>query len=266
MRKTALLSLLTAISLTACTGATTSTPTVSKGELARERQEQQSYVKNNGGNAKSDNVVVITKSMGDEFRQVAQRVGVAGEEMCKELGRKKCVFGFKLEEDSILNAYADGNNIVVSSAMAQFTDIDELANVLSHEYAHNMMSHVKTQTQNVMVGGVAGALADILAASQGYDTGGTFSKLGQSAGVLTYSKDFEREADYVGLYIMNRAGYDVTKAPGMWRKMSAADPNGIYNATTHPANPERYVALNKTIEEIKDKQARGVKVVPNFRK
>lgn len=263
MKKFLLVSALTLVA--ACQGATTKTPGISKAELEEERRAQQALL-NSGTIAQTGANVPITQEMAARFTQIAQRVGVAGDDMCKELKNAKCSFEFKLEEDKVLNAYADGKTIVISSAMVQFADNDELANVISHEYAHNLMSHVASQQKNAMAGTLLGSAVDIAAGSYGYNTNGMFGKVGQQQGVLRYSVAFEQEADYVGLYIMKRSGYDITKSPNFWRKMSAADSSGIYSRTTHPSNPERYIALNKTIEEINRKQAAGQPVVPDFKK
>jgi predicted Zn-dependent protease len=256
------------LAVTACASASTRAPKVSQDELRREQEAQ--YQMANQMKGKDDGkVAVITNSMADKFRTVANRVGVAGVDLCQQLKHKDCIFGFELQEDSILNAYADGKNIVVSSKMADFADYDELANVLSHEYSHNIMGHVASQTQNTTVGSIAGSLADMFASSQGVDTGGNLSKVGANVAAMHYSQDFEREADYVGLYVMQRAGYDITKAPNFWRKMSMADSSGIKDSgrygSTHPSNPERYVSLNKTIAEIQAKKQNGAPMLPNFR-
>ena len=248
----------------ACKGTTTAAPRVSKQELQNEQRAQAEIAKQ--GSYNGGQVVPVTNEMGNRFRTVATRVGIAGEDMCHQLGRSNCSFGFKLEQDKVLNAYADGQNIVVSSAMVAFATDDELANVLSHEFGHNIMGHVQTTQQNAMTGGLLGMAADMLASSQGIDTGGKLSKFGAQQAGMHYSQDFEREADYVGLYIMDKSGYNISAAPNMWRKMSVADPNGIYSAQTHPTNPERYVALNKAIEEINYKKQNHLPVVPQFRK
>ena len=62
-----------------------------------------------------------------------------------------------------------------------------------------------------MIGAVGGLILDILLiATLGVDTGGAFSNIGGSLGVLQFSAGFEKEADYIGMYMTTRAGYDVT--------------------------------------------------------
>ena len=261
MKKTALLLLL---ALTACKGATAAAPKVGADELRAEQTEQQKLAKE-AAIKRGEEVVKITTTHKNRLATIGSKVSKAGEQMCKEMGRSQCSFGVKIEESADLNAYADGSYIVVSSAMIDFTTDTELANVLSHEYAHNIMQHVATQSQNVAVGGILGTIADQLATSQGINTGGVIGKLGANYSLMKYSVGFEQEADYVGLYVMERAGYDINQSPNFWRKMSQADSRGITMKSTHPTNPERYVALNKTIEEIKAKKAAKQPLLPAFK-
>lgn len=264
MKKLYILPLL--VILSACQGATTKRPGVTQAELEAEQRAQSDLVKAQAQQRAENVKVPVTAEMQQRVQAIASRVGAAGTQMCKDLGVSGCNYTFALEEDNILNAYADGKKIAVSSAMVQFADDDELANVLSHEFAHNLMGHVASQQKNAMTGGLLGAALDIGLGSQGLDTGGLFNNLGQQQAVMKYSVGFEQEADYVGLYIMRRAGYAIEKSPNFWRKMSLADPNGIYSQTTHPSNASRYVALNKTIEEIKAKEAAGQPLIPAFKK
>jgi hypothetical protein len=82
-----------------------------------------------------------------------------------------------------------------------------------------------------------------------------------------YSKEFEAEADYVGLYIMARGGLNIDKVPQLGRRMAAANPRGIRRsyAASHPASAERFLALQKTAAEIHKKQAVGLPLMPEYK-
>lgn len=166
-----------------------------------------------------------------------------------------------------INAFADGQRIVVSPAIMEFTkdNPEQFAFVVIHEYVHHFMGHIASAQQNVAIGALAGIIGDALAQSQGISTNGQFSKLGASAGRLSYSPEFEQEADYIALYILSRAGVAVEKAPDFWRRMAAVNPQGIYNRSTHPTTPERFVGMQKTIAEIQQKTAAGQPLMPNLR-
>ena len=168
--------------------------------------------------------------------------------------------------DSVVNAYADGENIVVTRGMKRFTQTDaELALVVSHELAHNVMDHLDKMKQNATGGYVAGTVLDIALAVGGISTGGFFGKVGSGAGASMYGSDFEAEADYVGMYILANAGYDTSNAADFWRRMAAENSSkSIKLETTHPTSAERFLAMGKTHEEIVLKKSKGESLEPNI--
>ena len=91
----------------------------------------------------------------------------------------------------------------------RFAETDEeLATVVGHEIAHNVMGHLKSRRTNTIIGGLLGVLVDTAAASQGADTGGFYTDMGMRMGATAFSVDKEQEADYVGRYLMERGGFD----------------------------------------------------------
>lgn len=175
-----------------------------------------------------------------------------------------CDYRYVLDSGDAINAFTDGSVIHMTKGMMRFAKDDELALVLSHELAHNVMGHVDKKTQNATVAGLGGLALDILAAAGGVSTGGAFSKSASEAGAMAYSQDFEAEADYVGLYILARAGYPIDDAPNFWRRMATVNPSAISLARTHPTTPFRFVQLEKTVVEIKAKEAQGIELRPEL--
>ncbi len=175
-----------------------------------------------------------------------------------------CDYRYVLDSGDAINAFTDGSVIHMTKGMMRFAKDDELALVLSHELAHNVMGHVDKKMQNATVAGLGGLALDILAAAGGVSTGGAFSKSASQAGAMAYSQDFEAEADYVGLYILARAGYPIDDAPNFWRRMAIVNPSAISLARTHPTTPFRFVQLEKTVAEIKAKEAQGIELRPEL--
>ena len=139
-----------------------------------------------------------------------------------------CDYPIEVLNSDKVNAYADGERIRVTKGMLWFArDEADLAMVLSHELAHNIMGHA-----------------------------GTFSSM------FYDKKDRESDADYVGLYIMARGEFEIEKAPAFWRRMAAAFPRMIDSSSSHPLMPARFVAIRKTTEEIRRKEAKGQPLVP----
>jgi Zn-dependent protease with chaperone function len=120
------------------------------------------------------------------------------------------------------SAMANGAVWVYTGLMSSFDD-DELALVLGHELAHYTYEHsrrkgtgakntigqilaVGSQVAGAAVGGTAGQLAAMGAG------------LGASAVMTGYSREFEDQADRVGLRYAWEGGFDVKKGPGLWQK------------------------------------------------
>ncbi len=179
-----------------------------------------------------------------------------------------CGYQVYLAMNDDINAFADGENVVIMQGMMRFAQKDnELALVITHELAHNVMGHVDAQRKNTMAGGFLGLIVDIAAAAAGVNTQGVFSDMGYRAGAMRYSQEFELEADYVGLYMMALSGFEIENAADFWRKMAAAHPGSIKtnHASTHPATAQRFVALENTIKEIKNKQEKGLALKPELK-
>lgn len=172
-----------------------------------------------------------------------------------------CDYGYGIDPKDIVNASADGKSIQIAKGMMRFVETDEeLATVVGHELAHNLMGHIDAKQGNIALG----FIVDILFVGLGVNTRGIFSDLaGQS-----FSQEFETEADYVGLYLMARAGYDIAGAPNFWRRMGVRNPGSIRtnHAASHPSAPYRFVSLDKTVEEIERKKTAGLPLRPELKK
>ncbi len=248
--------------LSACVAPQAQAPQATAEEIRQEQAAQRAQV----NYVKVPLSSSISKTTERRFRDAAGRIMPAAKSMCADLKVQDCRFFIELKRGQELNAYADGERIYINSAMVNFAQTDaELAHVIAHEWAHNMMAHVNALQTNTVVGALFGLAVDMAAASQGYDTGGEFGRVGAQIGQLRYSTSFEKEADYIGLYISARAGYQVEQAPELWRRMTAQDERGLYAGGTHPSNPERYVAMQRAIAEIQAKQASNRPLLPEFK-
>ena len=174
---------------------------------------------------------------------------------------RACSYPVVLGNGDEVNAYADGKQVVVQHGMMRFANNDtELGLVISHEIAHNSMSHINAKMTNYALGSILDIAAQLFLK---IPTQGLFGSLGGNA----YSQDFEAEADYVGLYIMAQAGGDIENAPQFWRRMATLSPAAIQSShmSSHPATPERFVALEATVREIRAKQQAGKPLMPNLK-
>jgi predicted Zn-dependent protease len=244
------------------------TPQLSKEEIKAEEMSQQRMVDEINARGGKPKAWRNHKNMRKQFESVGERIEKAGAEICRELHLQQngCYYYFEMNRSDELNSRADGKNIIIYTGMMRFVENDdELATVMSHEFSHNLMGHVVAQKKNATLGMLLGAAVDAAAASQGISTYGEITQAGSEIGVLKYSVDFEKEADYVGLYVMARAGYDIKRAPVFWRRMSIENPKEIYASVTHPSNAERFVALQKAVAEIEFKRRQHLPLLPDFK-
>ena len=168
-------------------------------------------------------------------------------------------------DDGAVNAYADGKAIHFTRGIVNFIDNDdELANVMGHELAHNIMHHIDKGKINRAIGRGAGYMLDVFTTVvTGYESD-TFESYGLFGGHMVHSPLFEIEADYVGYYITARAGYDIDQGYKFFERLASLyGASSIDYTTTHPADAERIVISKKIIAEIKEKQAKDHVLIPN---
>ena len=168
-----------------------------------------------------------------------------------------CNYPLKRVESDRVNAYADHRSIAVTEGMLDFTQDDrDLALVIAHELAHNLLDHIPGTIRNALLGGSI----DLLLLSQGVISPGAFA----IGGASSYSQAFEAEADYLSLYLLARAGYPLDGGAEFWRRMSQARPNHIATESgeSHPGTAERFLRMQAAIEEIQRKRAAGEALQP----
>ena len=151
------------------------------------------------------------------------------------------------EGSEVWNAWASPGQVTVTARLLEFMrSDDELAVVMGHELAHLTQHHVAKGLGTSLLGSV---LASAISTVTGVDVLGDVS-----GGVVqsAFSRDFEREADYLGLQYAHRAGFDIAVAPGLWERVATQLPRrvSIPWLSTHPSDPERLVRLQKAVEEI----------------
>ena len=171
-----------------------------------------------------------------------------------------CSYGVYIIMNNAVNAFADGNNIYITSGLMRFAESDrEIAMVIGHEIAHNAMQHLEARKAN---SGLA-SVFDIISAAYGVNTHGLFSSMGGRS----FSKEFEHEADYLGLYIIARAGLDIENLENFWRRMAAENPgtNDDSFFRTHPISANRVLGVKAAIAEIEQKKGSGTQLLPSLK-
>jgi hypothetical protein len=113
---------------------------------------------------------------------------------------------------------------------------------MAHELSHNILKH-KAQLDAAHV------------------KRGLFASFGKSAAAV---RKTEEEADVYALYLMARAGYDISKAPAFWARFGATSGAGVFSDSTHLRTKARVALTEATLAEISQKLARCAPLVPAF--
>src|SRR5713101_393219 len=163
-------------------------------------------------------------------------------------------FTIKVIDADDINAFAlPGGFFYVNSGLILAADEEaELAGVMGHEIGHVAARHY---TRSVTKGTILqwATIPLILLGPGGWGGYGLYQGLNLAIpmGFLKFSRDQEREADYLGLQYMYKAGYDPNAFVSFFEKLQAQErrrPGSIPKIfSDHPPTPER---VQKAQEEI----------------
>jgi predicted Zn-dependent protease len=148
--------------------------------------------------------------------EVNEYLARVGERLAQSMSGGSQDFEFFAVRDPSVNAFAlPGGFVGVHTGLITAADTEsELASVLAHEVAHVTQRHIARmfgqQQQMKMPMMVALAAAILLSASRSDLARGGVAAIqaGAAHSQLSYSRDFEREADRVGLQALAGAGFD----------------------------------------------------------
>lgn len=166
-------------------------------------------------------------------------------------------FTIKVIDSDVLNAFAlPGGFFYVNSGLIMAADEEaELAGVMSHEIAHVTARH---GTKNASKAELAQLLMipAMIFLPGGWAGYGIYNAMNFAIPLtfLKFSRDAEREADFLGLQYMYKAGYDPNAYVSFFEKIQAEEkrqPGSIPGAfSSHPPTPERIQNTQETIAEI----------------
>ena len=157
-------------------------------------------------------------------------------------GEQGCPSRFQLIPSGRLNARADGRYVQVTTAIAQYVQDDqELAAVLAHEFAHNVLRHRERLDE-----------ADVAR--------GFLGNFGRNARLI---RETEAEADRLSVYLLERAGYDPGAAIRFWTRFGRRGLSFL-GSPTHPNWRARIASFQAEIERIRAARAAGRVPLPVF--
>ena len=187
---------------------------------------------------------------------VAEYVNRVGQNIVRN-SDAKVPFTIKVLDTEEVNAFAlpGGFFFVNSGLILKAESESELAGVMAHEIAHVAARHgtrQATRGELMEIGAIAGSIFT------GYGWGGYAIRQGMGLaipmGFLTFSRGFEREADYLGLQYLYKSGYDPRSFIDFFEKIETLEkkkPGSISKVfATHPMNDDRIKAAQEEIQKI----------------
>jgi predicted Zn-dependent protease len=175
-------------------------------------------------------------------------------------------FEFFFLNDDTLNAFALlGGFIGFHTNLFLTTQSEaELAGVMGHEIAHVLQRHatrgVEAQrkgswTQMLgLLAAVAAARSNSASSSQATEAAIVSSVALAQQNQLDYTREFEREADRLGIQIMTRAGFDANGMVSFFERMQRAtrhvDGKAPGYLRTHPLNTERIADMQNRVDQM----------------
>jgi Zn-dependent protease with chaperone function len=164
--------------------------------------------------------------------ETALTVRVAAEEGCASR--------FQLLPARGLDAHADGEYVQITTRLAEYVaDDQELAAVLAHEFAHNVLGHRER--------------LDAARVARGF-----LGNFGRNARLI---RETEVEADRLSVYLLDRAGFDPEAAVRFWRRFRGRGLNFL-GSSTHGSPGSRIALFRTEIEAIRRARAAGTVPTP----
>ena len=141
--------------------------------------------------------------------------------------------GLVIINDKQINAFAVPSGLIGINVglLDKAKSLDEIVSVVAHEISHVSQRHYqhrndeKTKQLLMQAGGL---LAGVAASKVGDGDAAAAVMLGSQAmsanAAASYSRGQEREADRIGMQIMNQAGYDVNAMPSFFATLDQQNP------------------------------------------
>lgn len=164
--------------------------------------------------------------VGKKYKLISEgqaRANRIGQRVARASQRPNIAYTFHVMRDDQFNAFSGpGGHIYITDTLMKRANDDELASVLSHEVGHVVARHsLKTIQQSQTLGGLAELFGSITGVAG--DTAGELGKAAASivaGGLLAvHNREEEREADFLGIHGMAKAGFDPEGMVTMFQKL-----------------------------------------------
>ncbi len=190
------------------------------------------------------------------------RVDSLGQRVARVSLRPKLGYTFHLIEGREINGFSiPGGHVYITTGLLKLANDNELASVLAHEVGHVVARHsLKTLKQRQQNTDIAEALGSItgIAGDAARDLGTTLVQIIGEGFLTIHTREEEREADYLGVRAMPRAGFDPQAMITMFQKVQRVDDLGLLGSlfSDHPYVQERIDNTRYEINRMRREPAR----------
>lgn len=203
-------------------------------------------------------------------------INTLGQRLASRSARPNIPYHFSVIEDKSINAFATlGGYVYIHTGLLAATQNEsQLASVLGHEIGHIAARHglenVKRAQKYSLIAGLIGAAAGAAGRTVG-DIGQLAGNLIAGGALMKHSRDAEREADYLGLYDLQRVGYNTGGMVEMFEilnRVSSSNPDLLGSVLqSHPPAAERAAnTRNEIAGHLPDSDRRGDENSPEFQR
>jgi beta-barrel assembly-enhancing protease len=192
---------------------------------------------------------------------VTAYVNGLGKRLVEGLGAQEFDYQFFIVAHPSLNAFAvpGGYIFMFSGLIVRAATDDEIVGVIGHEIAHVHAHHIVRQQTQGMVW-TATALLGVLLTVVNPVLGAGALAAAQTM-QLKYSRDFEQEADFIGLRVAAQGGYDPHSLGTFFKQLlveQRINPAGVpAYMLSHPVTEERVAHIESVIDAQKLRSPRG---------
>ena len=156
--------------------------------------------------------------------QVLATVNDIGQSLVAQLEPQPYVYRFRVVVDPTLNAFAGPAGYIYfhTGMIMAAGSLDELAGVMAHEIAHSKRRHIARSIEKSTIPDLLAKVLGVGVAVATKEPGALIAAEGVSQSLqLAYSREFEAEADEVGVAILVRAGYDPMGMATFFERLAA---------------------------------------------
>jgi len=166
-----------------------------------------------------------------------------------ELQHREFRYSFKVINVREINAFAlPGGPMYINRGMMQAAAVEgEVAGVMAHELSHVMLRHGTagaTKEQPFAIGAIAGAIAGAIIGGNVGQVVAQGTQFGLGTYFLRYSREYEKQADLLGVQLMARAGYNPLDLMHMFQTIEKQGGGGgpqFLSDHPNPGNREAYI-------------------------